>query len=86
MIILFCPIWQAKKKNKNMSLTLLPKGRWGGVYDCKIEPLLFSLQHLALFNGLLPFPKALTLELNNLCWNDSSRSPTVSFRRLNCII
>lgn len=82
MIILFCKIWQAKKKN--MTLTLLPKGR-GEVYDCKIEPLLFSL-HLALFNGLLPFPKALTLELNNLCWNDSNHSPTVSFRQFNCII
>lgn len=74
-----------KKQNKYMTLTLLPKGR-GEVYDCEIEPLLFSLQHLALFNGLLPFPKALTLELNNLCWNDSSHSPTVSFRQLNCII
>lgn len=75
----------SKKKKKNMTLTLLPKGR-REVYDCKIEPLLFSLQHFALFNGRLSFPKALTLELNNLCWNDSTHSPTVSFRQLNCII
>lgn len=35
--------------------------------------------------NLLPFPKALTLELHNLCWNYLGKSSTVSLRQLNCL-